>query len=179
MAFTRQFVGLDRLAPHGRKQAGKNSRNRPDCPKRSPRVASPTRAGELNREHAQAAHRGRETATPTPTHLHTKQTPHNAAQIPTRRHTMSTYELAEAKAAAMIAAARNASAEASAAKEYMTPEQADAVLTFSTFAVEASHAAARAAGFNPDTLVYWASGSHEWRAYNVTDADAATDVYYL
>jgi hypothetical protein len=71
-----------------------------------------------------------------------------------------------AAAAAMIAAARNASAEASAAREYMTPENAAAVLTFANIAVEATEAAARLAGMDPDTLVYWNSGSHEWSPYN-------------
>lgn len=71
----------------------------------------------------------------------------------------------ETQAAAAIAAARNASAEASAAREYMTPENAAALTTFTTIAVEATEAAARMAGFDPATLVYWAGGSHEWRAY--------------
>jgi hypothetical protein len=71
----------------------------------------------------------------------------------------------EAKAAAAIAAARNASAEASAASEYMTPENAAALATFTTIAVEATEAAARMAGFDPALLVYWAAGSHEWQPY--------------
>jgi len=71
-----------------------------------------------------------------------------------------------ATAAQAIAAARNASAEATAAQEYMEPALAAAVITLTNISVESIEAATRAAGIDPATLVYWASGSHEWRAYN-------------
>ena len=68
-------------------------------------------------------------------------------------------------AAEALAAARNASAEAVAAAEYMTPEMADIVTTFTNIAVEATEAAIKAAGGDAATLVYWAGGSNEWRVF--------------
>ena len=77
-------------------------------------------------------------------------------------------------AAEALAAARNASAEAAAATEYMTPELAEVVTTFTNIAVEATEAAIKAAGGDAATLVYWAGGSNEWRVFASEASQRAT-----
>ena len=74
-------------------------------------------------------------------------------------------------AAEALAAARNASAEASAATEYMEPRLAAMLVTMTGIAVEATEAAIKAAGYDAGNLVYWAGGSNEWRVFVATGAD--------
>ena len=77
-------------------------------------------------------------------------------------------------AAEALAAARNASAEASAAQEYMEPELAALLITLTTIAVEATEQAVKSAGGDAATLVYWAGGSNEWRVFASEASQRAT-----
>jgi len=63
-----------------------------------------------------------------------------------------------------LANARNASIEAHAGREYLTPEFASLVLATAVLAVERAEYMARRAGLNPDALVAWGAGSNEWKA---------------
>ena len=81
-------------------------------------------------------------------------------------------------AAEALAAVRNASAEASAAAEYMDPELHALLVTLTSVAVETTEQAIRSAGGDAATLVFWSSSDHAWKPY-ATEAQQHATAYIL